>query len=152
MCIYALTEEQAAEALKRRLKVKGKKNKRPKARARESTKYVFVFTTLPKGMVSTGQVFAIYRLRWQVELAFKTVKSVLRIGQLPTQLPETSRAWLLAKLLCALITERLLRRSADTFPPGSSQAEAASRWSAAAPFALQGHRVRLQGTRGGAAG
>lgn len=122
LCIHALTEEQAAEALRRRLKKKGKKNKKPRAVALESTKYVFVFTTLPRGTASCAEVFAVYRLRWQIEIAFKTCKSVLKMGELPSKKDETAQAWLLAKLCAALLLERALRSAPVAFPPSGTEA------------------------------
>ena len=53
----------------------------------------------------------LYRLRWQAELAFKRLKSLLNVGHLPKYDPRSSRAWLQAKLLTALLIERLLIES-----------------------------------------
>lgn len=119
LCIYAMTPDQAEKA-QRQTKRK-KKNKGPIAM--ESAKYVFVFTTLTRDQASTEQVLAIYRLRWQVELAFKTLKTVLKFGALPHKLPETCRAWLLGKLVCALILERLAAKSRERFPPSGQEAQ-----------------------------
>lgn len=114
LCIYALSPQDAERSQRRLTKKKGRKQKRPKAKAIESAKYVFVFTTLPRSMASTAQVFAIYRLRWQIELSFKALKTVLKLGQLPHRLDETGRAWILAKLVSALLVERL---AASAIPP-----------------------------------
>jgi hypothetical protein len=121
LCVYALTPEQAEKAQRRRSRKKGAKAKRPKARAIESAKYVFIFSTLPASVATTRQVFAIYRLRWQIELAFKTLKTVLKLGQLPNKVDETARTWLLAKLVCALLLERLAARR-QAFPPDQAAA------------------------------
>jgi hypothetical protein len=107
LCIHALTAEQVSKAQRRVRRTKSKKGHRPGPRAIESAKYVMVFTTVPVTLMSTAQVLAVYRLRWQVELAFKTLKTVLRFGELPNRLAETGRTWLLAKLVCALLIERL---------------------------------------------
>ena len=50
-------------------------------------------------------MLAPYRLRWQVELAFKRLKSLLGLGELPARRPELARAWLNAKLVLALLVE-----------------------------------------------
>ena len=42
------------------------------------------------------QVARLYRLRWQVELAIKRLKSLLRIDRLPAKSPDLARAWLAA--------------------------------------------------------
>ena len=65
---------------------------------------------MPPVLMTTAQCFATYRLRWQVELAFKMLKTVLQFDELPNRLPETARTWLLAKLVCALLLDRLAHR------------------------------------------
>lgn len=123
LCIHALDPEQAEQAQRRVRRTKLKRNKRAGPRAVESAKYVFLMSTTPPPMMSTAQCFATYRLRWQVELAFKTLKTVLRFDELPNRLPETGRTWLLAKLVCALLLDRLAH-SRVAFPPGAAKAAA----------------------------
>lgn len=55
------------------------------------------------------QPFDARGLRWQVELIFKRLKSLLDIGHLPKFDPSSSRAWLYGKLFLALLTEKLAR-------------------------------------------
>jgi hypothetical protein len=107
LCIYALPEDEAERAQQRVRKSRVKKQRNPGPRAIESAKYVMIFTTAPRQLLSTAQVFAIYRLRWQVELAFKCLKTVLHYSELPNRRKDTGRTWLLAKLTCALLLERL---------------------------------------------
>ncbi len=47
-----------------------------------STGYLMVLTSLPVEAASAAEVLATYRLRWQVELAFKRLKSGLGIDRL----------------------------------------------------------------------
>jgi hypothetical protein len=124
LCIHALPADEAHKAQERVRRTRLKRQKRPGPRAVESAKYVMVFTTVPAAMMTTGQVLATYRLRWQVELAFKTLKTVLHLGELPNRLPDTGRTWLLAKLVCALLLDRLAHRDI-AFPPGA-QAQVAA--------------------------
>ena len=122
LCILALPEKEAQEAQQSLLRRRsGKRRRKPGLRAIESAKYIFLFVTAPRHMVSTGQAFLIYRLRWQVELAFKTMKTVLKYGQLPNRRPDTGRTWLLAKLICALVLERIAATAA-ALPPESAAA------------------------------
>jgi len=63
-------------------------------------------------------VFATYRLRWQVELAFKTLKTVLKFDELPNACgygPDLA----VAKLICALLLQRLAERKSAIPPPES---------------------------------
>jgi hypothetical protein len=78
--------------------------------------YVMIFTTLPKSHYSARQVAEYYRLRWQVELVFKRMKSIMSLGQLPKHDPPSARAWIAGKLLVAMLVERL-RLEAESFSP-----------------------------------
>ena len=78
--------------------------------------YVMIFTTLPAAAFSPVRVLKWYRLRWQVELAFKRMKSLLELGHLPKHAEASCKAWLHGKLLVALLVERLIRE-ADAFSP-----------------------------------
>ena len=53
-------------------------------------------------------VLSWYRCRWQIELCFKRMKSLLGLGELPKKREDSCRAWLHGKLLVALLLERLL--------------------------------------------
>jgi IS4 transposase len=66
-----------------------------------------------------------YRLRWQIELGFKRLKSVLGIGHLPKKDPASCRAWLHGKLLISLLIERMLE-VANRFPPWGYKLEPAA--------------------------
>ena len=57
-----------------------------------------------------------YRVRWQIELAFKRLKSLAGLGHLPKYDAASSRAWLYGKLLVSLMTERM-QRYARAFSP-----------------------------------
>jgi IS4 transposase len=46
-------------------------------------------TSLPKIGYTAKDILAVYRLRWQIELAFKRLKSLLRIDKLPTRTEQT---------------------------------------------------------------
>jgi IS4 transposase len=55
-------------------------------------------------------------MRWQIELVFKRLKSLLRLGHVPKKNDLSALAWIQAKLLIALIIERL-SVEARFFPP-----------------------------------
>ena len=64
--------------------------------------YFVVGTSLREGF-SAAQILHTYRLRWQVEIAFKRLKPIMQLGQLPKTDPESCRAWLYWKMLYALL-------------------------------------------------
>jgi hypothetical protein len=112
VCIRALSEADALKAERRVRRKRARKQEALGPRALEAARFVIVFTTLPKKMVSLDEVLAIYRLRWQIELAFKTLKQVAGIGKVPHRLEEPGRAWVLGKVICALGLQRLVNREA----------------------------------------
>jgi hypothetical protein len=80
--------------------------------------YVLIFTTLPAEVASSSQVLECYRLRWQVELTFKRLKSIAQLGHVPKHHDQSSRAWLYGKLLVALLTQKLARTGSALSPWG----------------------------------
>lgn len=77
-----------------------------------------VFTTLTASEASGAQALECYRQRWQIELTFKRLKSIIQLGHVPKQVDGSSRAWLYAKLLIALLAERLARVGSTISPWG----------------------------------
>jgi hypothetical protein len=80
--------------------------------------YVLVFTTLSGRRATASQVLECYRLRWQVELTFKRLKSIVQLGHIPKQDDESSRAWLYGKLFVALLSQKLARVGRTISPWG----------------------------------
>ena len=68
-------------------------------------------TSLPMTGYTAKDVLAVYRLRWQIELAFERLKSLLHIDKLPTRTEPTSRSWLYAPLILALLCDGSARIS-----------------------------------------
>jgi hypothetical protein len=111
--------EHAIEQAHRRLQRKASKQQTAlKPETLEYAKYVIVFTTL--ATESVGQVLECYRLRWQIELAFKRMKTLAHLGHLPKHDDRSARAWLYGKLLVALLTQKLIRVGRDISPWGYS--------------------------------
>jgi hypothetical protein len=78
--------------------------------------YVMLLTSLPAKDYPLAQIGSLYRLRWQVELVFKRLKSLLKMGQLRARDPALTRVWLYAHLLFALLIEEA-RADLDAMPP-----------------------------------
>ena len=81
---------------------------------------MIVFTTFPESGFAPETALDWYRLRWQVELAFKRFKSVAQLGHLPKRGGESSKAWLYGKLFTALLTERLIAHASALSPGGTT--------------------------------
>ena len=69
--------------------------------------YMFVITSLP-AEIPAAEILCCYRLRWQVELVFKRLKSLLGLGSMPTKTKEAGEAWINGKMLLSLLTEKYL--------------------------------------------
>jgi len=80
--------------------------------------YVLVFTTLPSEEASAQQVLECYRLRWQIELTFKRLKSIAQLGHVPKQDDHSTRAWLYGKLFVALLAQKLVHVGKTISPWG----------------------------------
>jgi hypothetical protein len=107
-----------AEAARRRVQQTARrKGRTPEARTLVAAGYFFLFTTLPVS-VAAAAVLGLYRFRWQVELAFKRLKSLLALDELTAKDPALCRAFLFGKLLLAILTERLCRPGGSFSPWG----------------------------------
>lgn len=85
------------------------------ARTRKNT-IIWVITTVPELLASDMVIMELYRVRWQIELEFKRLKSLLGLDALPSRRGPTAESWILARILAAILVERLLRDS-GAFPP-----------------------------------
>ena len=117
ICAIRKSPDAIARA-QRRLTLKEQAGKTVGATTRRYAEYVLVFTTLPDSEASVDQVLEAYRLRWQVELTFKRLKSIAQIGHVPKHDDQSSRAWLYGKLLVALLSQRLARVGKSISPWG----------------------------------
>ena len=66
-----------------------------------------MLTNLPVETWPTTPALELYRLRWQIEMRIKCLKSVLMLDGLRAQEPDLAQAYLLGKLLGALLVESL---------------------------------------------
>jgi hypothetical protein len=114
VCAYKKTLAQtlaAQEAIQREVT---KKHREVKPETIEAAGYVIVLTTLTQPSAETIMEF--YRRRWQIELAFKRLKSLLQLGHLKKIDKDGAKAWLQGKLLVACLIETLIL-TAERFSP-----------------------------------
>jgi hypothetical protein len=93
------------------------------AQARELAEYFMVWTTVGK-TVTPSQILNLYRQRWQIELVFKRMKSILGLGHLPKTDPLSAQAWLQGKIFVGLLIEQMLQTTKRISPWGYSLANA----------------------------
>jgi hypothetical protein len=106
---YRLNVEQTNRA--RHKCRQGHKKGTPSAESLLLAGWVLVFTTLAPAGLSAQTIMALYRCRWQVEIAIKRWKSVLDVDALRAKAHSPlGEVWLHGKLLYALMLERRMRR------------------------------------------
>ena len=109
----------AAERAKRKARRKAqRKQHRLRADTLALSEYLLVVTNLEPEAWSAAHVLELYRCRWQIELAFKRLKSLLKLGHLPKKDPDSARAWMQLKLLLALVIEKLCEQARFFSPWG----------------------------------
>jgi hypothetical protein len=69
--------------------------------------FVLLLTNLPAQNWSLPLILALYRVRWQIELVIKRLKSLIQYDHLRAKDPQLAQTYLLAKLLVALILDDL---------------------------------------------
>jgi Transposase DDE domain len=116
VCALRKSEEAIRQAYRRIERHASKKQVKTKPETWEYAKYVAVFTTEPS--TSAATILEWYRVRWQIEMTFKRLKSLAQLGHLPKQDEQSSRAWLYGKLFVALLTQKLVRTGREISPWG----------------------------------
>src|ERR1039457_6107731 len=133
--LIIVRSKQAGEYPRKKLEQQAsKKQKSVAAEALEAAQYFFLWTTLPSSWSRT-KVLELYRCRWQIELAFKRMKSIMGLGHLPKKDPESCRAWLHGKLFTSLLVERMIG-AAKKFSPWGYELDAS-------PEQVAGNRVHV---------
>ena len=85
-----------------------KKGSKTDPRTLKAAGFMMLLTSLPAHSATTEEVARLYRMRWQVELAFKRLKSLGGLAALQASDPRLARSWLLAHLIAAVIIETSL--------------------------------------------
>ena len=117
VCALKKSKEAAERAQRKVLQENSRKGAKVRPETIEAAVYTFVFTTLDRTF-TPATVLEIYRGRWQIELAFKRLKSIIELGHLRKTDLEGAKAWLHGKLLVAFLIEALITAGEHFFPWG----------------------------------
>lgn len=113
LVIHHMPQEHAQEARRRaesRCKVKRG------AKDPDNAEFVMLMTTLPEQEFSTDRLLALYRLRWQIEIAFKRLKSLVKLDAIQAKDIRLARTAIYAKLIVALLIEDFLTELLESPP------------------------------------
>lgn len=114
VCAIKKGSEQTRRAQKRIRRLASKKGHETLESTLEMAGYIVVLTTLED--LAPDAIMELYRFRWQIELAFKRLKSLLQLGHLKKTDPIGAKAWLQGKLFVAALIE-LLIATGERFSP-----------------------------------
>jgi len=73
----------------------------------DKAEIAWLLTDLTQEELPVDEGYELYRKRWQIELFFKRLKSILDLGELPTRDGPTAKSWIWAKLLLATLATLL---------------------------------------------
>jgi hypothetical protein len=108
---------QAAQRARRRVRqIATRKGKTPDKRSLEVAGYLITVTSLPTQQWTAHDILDLYRLRWQVELVFKRLKSLLDLDHLRAKGEALAQTYLLGKVLVALIIDTMSNQAAHRCP------------------------------------
>ena len=118
VCAIKKSRHAAQRARKQVRRQAQKGGAKPRPETIEAAGYIFVFTTVERSELRPRAVLEMYRGRWQIELVFKRLKSILGLGHLRKTDPEAAIAWIQGKLLVAFLIESLICAGEALFPWG----------------------------------
>jgi hypothetical protein len=111
--------EPAAERTRSKILAESRKKHRiTDPRTLESAGFMALLTNLPVDQATPEQILDLYRFRWQIEMNFKDLKSVLELDALPAKDPALARTYLYAKLLGTFLIDDLTTRYLSFSPWG----------------------------------
>jgi len=106
-----LPAEKAEQARRQAKKRAQKKGRTASDKALYLSEWVLVLTSLPPDLLDTETASALYRVRWQVELLIKRLKSLLQVDELRARKgSQLAELYLHGKLLYAAVTEKIVQQ------------------------------------------
>lgn len=114
--------EAAARSRRNLRKTAKRKGRTPDRRSLAACDWQIILTTLPAEDWPLDRLFLLYAMRWQIELAFKRMKSIAGLADLAMRSSAVLRSWLAAHLIAALLQDRALDQDwRDSFPSAPRQ-------------------------------
>ena len=112
--------EAAEKSQKRAAKKARRAHYEAKSKQLDAAKYLMLMTTLDDTAMPAAQVLELYRLRWQIEIAFKRLKSLGDLDNIQAKEERLAKTTIWAKLILAILTETLLGHVLAISPSGKT--------------------------------
>ena len=107
ICFRKKTDDIIDSTRKKLKRKESKKQTKINAETYVFNEYMVVVTSLDSSF-TVEEIVELYRYRWQVELYFKRLKSILNYGEMPKKSEKSIFAWLNGKLMVSLLIESIL--------------------------------------------
>ena len=117
LCVIRKSQQEAEKSIKKALKEAKKKQKKINQDTLELHKYIILATSLDQS-ISTRLILELYRFRWQIEISFKRLKSIIGLGHLPKIDKDSCSAWLHGKIFVALLAQVIVDEGRHFSPWG----------------------------------
>ena len=116
LILFAKPDEAAERERQRAEKISRHKHKTTDPRTIVVAGYVVLLTSLPAERFSAAAIADLYRLRWQIELSFNRLKSLLHLDQLRAFDDDLAKSWIYCHFIAALVTQKLSQEILETSP------------------------------------
>lgn len=100
---FRLSAESAARHRQGLRESMRKQGRTPSAKALQLAGWLLLVTNAPAQKLPSAMLSYLYRVRWQVELIFRQIKSVLRLDQTECEDPYRIQCEIWARLICAVL-------------------------------------------------
>jgi Transposase DDE domain len=118
LIILAKPPESTEQAQKRVRRRASKNQQKTDPRTMIAAGYIMIITSLAADAFPAKEIADIYRLRWQIELAFKRLKSLLHIDDLRAFDHDLSLSWIYCHLIAALLIDKTTQEILEFSPSG----------------------------------
>lgn len=116
LVILRKPKQGADKARKQALRASQRGGHRSEPLSLRAAEHLMLITSLSPDQADPAALGALYKLRWRIELAFKRLKSLLRIDRLPAKDEKLASAWIFSHLIAALLIEDLTPHLRDSPP------------------------------------
>ncbi len=103
LAAFRLSEESASRQRAGLREMMRKQGRVPSAKALELAGWLLLLTNAPVAKLPTKMMSYMYRMRWQVELIFRQMKTVVRVDQPRSGDPHRIQTEIWARLICAVL-------------------------------------------------